>query len=246
MNEMINNEAVLLSVPEGQTAGPLLIILHGLTGYKEEKHLAALAESACAAGFTVLRPDLYGHGQGEGAFRDHTLQIWIKQIRSLVRGAAESGNYSGIFLCGHSQGALCALLAAAQEESAVSGVCAVAPALKIPEQARAGTLFGLSFDPENVPDEVSVWGKPLSGDYVRKAQAVSAEDAQAYKGPVLFVHSDADERVPLSVSEEAVSHFKNARLIVLHGDDHDFDRRPDLLARAVTAWLLEQKKDLSL
>ena len=228
--------------PVGHDAGrPLLIILHGLTGYKEEPHLEALAAMARSIGFATLQTDLYGHGDCGGSFYDHTLRKWIAQIRWLIDEARSQAEYSKIFLGGHSQGALCALLAAAMEEESVAGVIALAPALRIPEQARKGTLFGLHFDPQNVPPEISVWGKILSGEYIRDAQTLYAEDAASYSGPVLFVHSDTDERVPIEVSEEAAKQYKNAQLVTLHGDTHDFDRHPDALTEAVRTWLLKQK-----
>ena len=232
---------LLLECPEESPGShPLLIILHGLTGYKEEAHLAALAKMAGENGIAALRADLYGHGANSGSFRDHTLRKWIAEIGQLVSGAKMQGRYSKIFLCGHSQGALCALLAAAAEPDRIDGVVALAPALKIPEQARKGTLFGLDFDPENVPDEVRLWDRTLSGGYIREAQSVRAEEAAAYEGPVLFVHSDSDERVPVTVSQEAAGQYRNAQLIITRGDTHDFDLHPDDMVNAVRSWLLQQ------
>ena len=229
---------LLLARPEdGEGKIPLVIILHGLTGFKEEAHLAALARKLRLSHFAALRADLYGHGAGGGLFRDHTLQKWVAEIRQLIDEARTCGQYSQIFLCGHSQGALCALLAAGEEPEHVSGVIALAPALRIPAKARSGTLFDLSFDPAHIPEELTVWGRPLSAEYVRLAQTVREEAITAYPGPVLLIHSDTDERVPLSVSEEAAARFPQARLIVTHGDTHDFDRHPDEMAEAAVNWL---------
>lgn len=231
---------ILMEEAKNKQAVPsLIIILHGLTGYKEEPHLAALAKMATDIGFTSLRADLYGHGASEGSFYDHSLRKWIAEIRGLLAEARGSGKYARIILCGHSQGALCALLAAAQDPDSVDGVIALAPALRIPDQARAGTLFGLSFDPAQVPNEVMVWGRPLSGAYLREAQTIYAEEAASYPGPVLFVHSDTDERVPAEVSISAAKQYQKADLVITHGDTHDFDRHPDVLADAVRTWLTQ-------
>ena len=237
----IDDDGILIDMlydypDRGSGRCPLLIILHGLTGYKEEAHLAELARMAKEAGFASLRADLYGHGAGGGSFHDHTLRKWTDQIRKLIRDAAGDERFSGLFLCGHSQGGLCALLAASCQEE-TDGVIALAPALKIPEQARKGALFGHVFDPGNVPDEVTVWDKPLSGNYIREAQSVRDEEITAYKGPVLFVHSDTDERVPAEVSRNAVKKFRNAQLVMMHGDTHDFDLHPEVMADAVCQWL---------
>lgn len=45
----------------------------------------------------------------------------------------------------------------------------------------------------------------------------------AYEGPVLILHGDKDELVPLYYSQEALKEYKNAELIVLEGQKHGFD-----------------------
>lgn len=45
----------------------------------------------------------------------------------------------------------------------------------------------------------------------------------AYEGPVLILHGDKDELVPLYYSQEALKEYKDAELIVLEGQKHGFD-----------------------
>ena len=102
--------SALKSITESPAAGggkvPLLIILHGLTGYKEEPHLAALADMCREIGFASLRPDLYGHGESGGSFREHDLRKWIAEIRELVSWARRCAVFRDLSLRTLSGGSL--------------------------------------------------------------------------------------------------------------------------------------------
>ena len=56
-----------------QDSCPLVIVIHGFTGHMEETHIVAVAKALNDIGFATLRAEMYGHGQSEGQFRDHTL-----------------------------------------------------------------------------------------------------------------------------------------------------------------------------
>ena len=62
------------------------------------------------------------------------------------------------------------------------------------------------------------------------------ESAKKYKKPVLIVHGDADNVVPLADSERVVKMYKNARLHVIPGAGHGFDN--DQFAKMI-GWLNE-------
>jgi hypothetical protein len=60
-----------LDFPEGnfdekQDKIPLVIVVHGLTGHMEERHIIAVAKAANEAGYAALRVELYGHGKSNG------------------------------------------------------------------------------------------------------------------------------------------------------------------------------------
>ncbi|MBR6321628.1 MAG: hypothetical protein IKR59_02055, partial [Lachnospiraceae bacterium] len=100
-------------------------------------------------------------------------------------------------------------------------------------------LFGLRFDPDRIPEELNVWGSPLSGNYVRQAQKIQTEDILHYGGPILFVHGEADERVPAEVSVLAAGQCRDAEVILIPGESHDFEHCPGVMADAAAKWLAE-------
>ena len=56
---------------------PLVIVIHGFTGHSEERHIVAVSEALNEIGFATLRVDMYGHGDSDGQFHDHTLFKWL-------------------------------------------------------------------------------------------------------------------------------------------------------------------------
>ena len=229
-----------LEIPDdGKEKHPLILVIHGFTGDMEEAHLVGMARMMNELGFAVLRADLYGHGTSGGSFRDHTLWKWVSNIMALIDYARGLGQFTEIRLCGHSQGGLAVMLTAAMERDRISGVIALSPAVTIPERARRGTAFGLSFDPDRIPEELEHAEGPLSGNYMRVAQTIRVEEyAEKYDGPILFVHGDADETIPVEASVRISRLYKNAELAVIPDDLHCFDRHLDEAVEAVRKWLL--------
>ena len=102
--------------------------------------------------------------------------------------------------------------------------------------------MGQPFDPENVPEELVNWdNRTLSGNYVRVAQTLHIEDAlENYDKPVLIVHGDADEAVPVEDSIDASAKYKNCKLVLIKGDTHCYDNSLDEVITAVKEFMKEQ------
>ena len=230
-------------IPEKRTEDtPLMLVIHGYTGDKEEAHIAAMAQMFREQGFAVLRADMYGHGRSGGHFRDHTIWKWLSNITALIDYARKELHFRDIWLCGHSQGGLAVMLAAAMHRDRIKGIVALAPAVTIPERARRGEIFGHVFDPGRVPESFEVGeAEPLGGNYIRVAQLVRPEDSLLYRGPILFVHGDADETIPVEASAEYAKRFENAELAVIGGDSHCYDFHLDEAVAAVRDWLARKR-----
>ncbi len=230
--------------PAGLKPGPLVIIIHGFTGHIEERHIVAVSDMLNEIGFATLRVDMYGHGKSDGRFENHTLFKWMTNAMTVIDFARSLDFVTDIYLCGHSQGGLMVMLAAALKRDVIKGVIPMSPAAMIPEAARRGTLLGQHFDPEHIPDIIfrTGDGRKLGGNYARAAQTIHVEEAiDKYDGPVLIVHGDADEAVPVEVGIEAAKRYKNCKLVLIPGDTHCYDNHLDQAVDAVKAWMLERK-----
>ncbi len=227
-----------LERPEGAEECPLAIVLHGFTSSRDRPHTILAAQAMREAGFATLRMDLYGHGESGGEFRKHTLWKWVSNVMAAISWARGLDFITEIVLSGHSQGGLAAALAAAMAPDHVRGLILRAPAFQIPQGARDGCLLTEHFDPMRIPDAIPmIKGLTLDGEYIRVAQTVHVEEAQErFKGPVLILHGDEDDLVPVEESEKAAARYARCELKILHGETHHFDRYPEEMARQIRAF----------
>jgi len=220
---------------------PLVIVIHGFTGHMEERHIVAVSQALNEIGFATLRVDMYGHGNSDGKFENHTLYKWLTNALTVIDYARSLDFVTDIWLCGHSQGGMTVMLAGAMKHDVIKGLIPLSPAWMIPEGARNGTLLGQDFDPDHIPDVLPVWGnRGLSGNYVRVAQTIRVEEAiDRYDGPVLIVHGDRDEAVPVEYGIRAAERYRNSKLVIIPGDTHCYDYHLDQVLDAVKDWMRE-------
>ena len=94
---------------------PLVIVIHGFTGHMEERHIVAVSQTLNSIGYATLRVDMYGHGHSDGKFEDHTLYKWLTNALTVIDYAWNLDFVTDLYLCGHSQGGLTVMLAAAMK-----------------------------------------------------------------------------------------------------------------------------------
>ena len=218
---------------------PLVIVIHGFTGHMEEPHIIAVAKALNDIGYATLRAEMYGHGQSDGEFKDHTLFKWIGNALAVIDYAKNLDFVSDLYLCGHSQGGLLTMLVGAMERDVLKALIPLSPAWMIPEVARSGELLGIPFDPDHIPDTITGYeGLLLGGNYIRVAQSIDVYPAIAkYTGPVLIVHGDEDEAVPVRYAYEAAEKYVNAKLVIIPGDTHCYDHHLEMVTDAVQAFM---------
>ena len=243
MEEGLRLHAELDMPPGAGEKCPLVIVIHGFTGHMEETHIVAVTKGILEAGFAVLRVEMFGHGQSDGEFRDHTLYRWLTNALTVIDYARSLDFVTELYLCGHSQGGLTVMLAGALKHDVLAGLIPLSPACMIPEICRQGEMLGATFDPDHIPEKLYAWdGRELNGNYVRVAQTIHVEEAIArYDGPVLIVHGDEDEAVPVQYGIDAAKAYRNAELVLIPGDDHCYDRHLDQVVDAVKAWLAKRR-----
>ncbi|MBR0137596.1 MAG: alpha/beta hydrolase, partial [Erysipelotrichaceae bacterium] len=97
---------------------------------------------------------------------------------------------------------------------------------------RNGDMLGMKFD--HIPDLIDMGPMKLRGNYVRVARMIYPDESiKMYKGPVLIVHGDQDEAIPLQYSIDANELYENCRLVVIKGDDHCYTRHLDMVTEAI-------------
>jgi pimeloyl-ACP methyl ester carboxylesterase len=234
----INDDGIRLHAklerPEGAEKCPLCIVIHGFTGHMEETHILAVSQALLECGIATLRVEMYGHGKSDGEFRNHTLYKWVTNALAVVDYAKTLDFVTDLYITGHSQGGRLTMLIAGMRPDDFKAVMPLSPAWMIPDGARMGNMLGIAYDPKHIPDELSNGMLNLSGNYIRVAQTIHPEEEIVrYEGPVLIIQGDRDEAVPLSYAEKAAELYKNAKLVIIPGDDHCYTKHLDQVVAAV-------------
>ena len=107
---------------------PLVIVIHGFTGHMEERHITAVAKTLDEIGYATLRVDMYGHGNSDGKFENHTLFKWLTNALTVIDYARGLDFVTDLYLCGHSQGGMTVMLAGAMKHDAIKGIIPLSPA----------------------------------------------------------------------------------------------------------------------
>jgi pimeloyl-ACP methyl ester carboxylesterase len=181
----------------GGAPGPGVVLVHGWESARDRT--LPNAWFLHAAGFHVLTFDVRGHGanppetlaMSAGEFGFDALAAF----RALI--ARPEVTVGGIL--GHSLGAIGSLLAAAEDSRVAAVVATATPA----DQARlTRQTFRLARLP--IPDPLAyplawwtarVYLRPRGH---RPAEVSASEASRRYRGPILFVHGDADRVVPVA------------------------------------------------
>jgi len=193
--------AYSLWLPETASAG--IVIVHGAGSCKESHH--DFARAAHAAGFAAIAFDQRGHGESEGPMDARALDDVAAMARVLRERIGDPE--AAIALRGSSMGGYLAIVAASAAGAAA--IVAICPASA--EGLRRGLQAGtLRFD-ANVDAVDAV----LAGHELQPA-------VKALRAPLLVLHAEGDEQVPVQHSRELAAHFgsEGSRLIVLPGGHH--------------------------
>jgi uncharacterized protein len=197
---------------------------HCFTCTRHTRIIREACDALAAENFLALRFDFSGNGQSEGEFSKSTYSKQIAEMHKAVDVILGKG-VRRIGLAGHSMGAVIAVLTAARIET-VKAVCSL-----------AGRLTGLNaayFFSRGQIKELEDTGKVAFTSRGRSLQ-LSTEffaDATQYdlpgtikslKTPLMVVHGDADEIIPVKDAYLAKTfNPEHMELSVISGADHMF------------------------
>lgn len=232
-----------IDFPAGQQEKmPMVVLIPGFTGFIEEPHIVGITRAINKIGFAVLRVELFGHGKSDGKFVDHNVLIWMSQAARVIDYARRLPFVSSLYLAGHSQGGLTAVLAAGIMEEFVKGMIALSPGMSIPEDIKSGHILGTTFDPDHIPEYLNGDWWELSGHYIRTIRFLPIKETiAAYRKPVLVIHGTADGAVPAEAGRRLADEYADARFVAIEGDDHCYNYHIDKVEEAVQEFLLEME-----
>jgi putative redox protein len=227
-NHLGEKLAGTLHRPEGGAGGTGVVLGHCFTCSRHTSILRDLAESLSEVGFVALRFDFSGNGQSQGIFSESTYSKQIAEVKAGMDLLREEG-VQWIGLAGHSLGAIVSVLTAA-EQGGVGAVCAF-----------AGRISGLTPRHFLSSQQIQELDRTGAVHFKSRGRALKLKeeffsDAGRYElasivaelqVPLLVVHGDADEIIPVEEAYKARDANPDAvALEILPGADHMFsDRR---------------------
>jgi putative redox protein len=209
----------ILHHPTGQRPNGAVILCHGMESDKNSEKLIYLSRELAKQGILALRFDFSYVGESGGKFADITYSGEVDDL-SAAYALVQSRRPEKIAIFGSSMGGTVALLFAAREPSVAALVTLAAP-----------------LHPENFPKRMltaaqrQAWreqgftlynGRRLNVSLLDDLERLNVpESAQRVTCPVLILHGDSDEVVPVEEALELHNGLPNStRLSIVKGADH--------------------------
>jgi pimeloyl-ACP methyl ester carboxylesterase len=239
-------------------AQPAMVFLHGAG--MDHSVWALLARSFAHHGFSVLAPDLPGHGRSTGAPLTSiaALALWTAAL-------IDAAGLTSARLVGHSMGSLIALETAARHPAKVSALALIATAA--PMRVSDDLLNAAKSNDHAAVDMIAIWGEgfratlggsELPGQWMlggserlleRAGPGVIFADLAACNGyqdalaaaakvaaPSIVIQGGRDLMTPLKGGKAVAAAIPNCRLIVIEGAGHMLmSERPDEVLAALRA-----------
>jgi len=226
---------------EKHSARGAVILCHGMESDKKSEKLVFLSRELARRGVLTLRFDFSYVGESSGKFEDITYSGEVEDLQAAyaLLGSRDAGKTA---ILGSSMGGTVALMFAAREPTAAALVTISAP-----------------LHPEKFPDRILTpaqlrdWrergftlynGQRLNVTLLQDLESIDVRAcARKVTCPVLILHGDADDVVPVEEAYELHECLTSPkRLSILQGADHRFSN-PETMRRTVSEaldWLTER------
>lgn len=201
-----------------------VICCHGMMSDKSGTKQIAVARALAARGIPSLRFDFAGHGESEGRLYDMSYSNRMSDLQAAVEYMTGRG-YARLGLFGSSMGGAIALLAAARDERivAIATLAAVAhPADLFEANEAAMTSWQTLGYVETTQGRI---GKDLLDD-ARQHDVLWA--VGVLRAPVLVLHSEDDDTVPVADAHDIATTARNASLELTSAAGHRYANPQDL------------------
>ena len=244
-NRDANDICVLVEGPE--TSDKLAFVMHGLSGYKEQAHIRAMAEAFLDNDYTVVTFDTvhtFGESTG-GLFEDATVTNYYADLEDVIKWAEIQDWYLEPFvLCGHSLG----------------GISTALYAEKYPQKVKAlapiSTVVSGKLSLETKVDQLEEWQKTgiqitMSSDGKREKRLKWSHmedrlkydlvtEAEKLTMPVLLIVGERDVGTPLEHQQILYDVLPGKKeLHIIQGAEHSFNQATEQqqLKQLVSTWI---------
>jgi pimeloyl-ACP methyl ester carboxylesterase len=229
----------ILHHPAGQSPRGAVILCHGMDSNKDSEKLVSLSRGLAICGFLTLRFDFAYVGESSEKFEDITYSGEVEDLRAACLFMRD--HYSGdIGILGSSMGGTVALLFAAEDPGIAALVTIAAPIH--PEAFPRRVLSGDALRKWRERGFTFYNGQRLNLALLVDLETINVvESARKIACPVLIIHGDSDEVVPVEEAHELNGCISGKKkLLILKGTDHRLSN-PITMQQALTEatdWLM--------
>ena len=202
---------------DDSNAFPAVIFSHGFgSNYRELMHHGS---GFARNGIVCIFFDFCGGGlnsESDGDMLNMTLETEADDLVCVINHAILMPyvDTKKLYLIGESMGGMVSAMVARRLRSMIKGLILWYPAFVIVDDAKKRLKEGIT----------DVMGIKISKDYDTVAVSVDLNDIQSgYLKPVLLIHGDKDEIVPIEYSIKAKQTYPDASMITISGAGHGFD-----------------------
>ena len=229
----------ILHHPAAESPRGTIILCHGMDSSKNSDKLVALGRDLAVHGFLTLRFDFAYVGESSEKFENITYSGEVEDLRAACSFIRD--RYSGkIGILGSSMGGTVALLFAAEDRGIAALVTIAAPVH--PEAFPRRVLSPYALQKWRARGFTFYNGQRLNLALLEDLETINVvESARKIACPLLIIHGDKDEVVPVEEAHELNACISGKKkLLILKGTDHRLSN-PLIMQQAFTealGWLM--------
>ena len=230
----------VLHHPAQGTSRGAVILCHGMESNKDSDKLVLLSRALAQRGVMVLRFDFRYVGESSGKFEDITYSGEVEDLKA-AHALVQSRNPGKTAILGSSMGGTVALLFAAQQAS-LAALVTVAAQIH-PERFPRRVLTPAQAEQWRTQGFTHYNGQRINLSLLDDLDSLDVPEAvKKITCPVLILHGDKDEVVPVEEAYELDACLTNSkRLSILPATDHRLSD-PAIMRRAIVEaldWLTQ-------
>jgi pimeloyl-ACP methyl ester carboxylesterase len=231
--------------PANGLAKPVVVFVHGFKGFKDWGHFPLLARFFADAGFVFVKLNLSHNGVVVGgtgdledleAFGQNNFSHELNDLGQLLDALHEPSatplpraelDLSRLYLIGHSRGGGLVLLKAAEDTrvkalatwAAVADLAPRWPTEVLDKWQREGVVYVPN---SRTGQQLPMYYQIAEDYYANRPRFDLPQLVPQLRQPLLIVHGDPDETVPLSAAEQLHVQKPDAELFIVPGAGHMF------------------------
>lgn len=219
----------------GRMQYPAVVLVHGFYGDKDEEMFIRFAKGLTTHGFMVYRFDLSGCGESEGDYAKTTITKLAEDVLSIldfVRSESQVDKMR-IGMVGFSLGTTTILALRPKDVRCLVFIGALARPYEVLQ-----LLFGEGFHPSAISSRVTSGGERVHvepqfwSDFQRYDMT---KQMNKLKVPVLFLHGELDDKVPLRESKLLFAAAAEPKeFVVVPGDKHELEN--SMVEEKLVSW----------